>query len=466
MQPLLQFGERRMTATAPSRLPLSLCLGFGVGTIGVSIMLNTVTTFFPAFMSTVLGQSPEIAGYLLMGSKLFDAVIDLTVGAISDRTRSRWGRRKPFLLAGALLSAASFLMIFAPPPLSQGALVAWMIAALLVYSTAYSLFNVPYMAMPAELTGGFHERTRLVSWRTVFVSIGQLLAMAGTAALIRQGGGGAGGYATMGLVMALVIGGAMTATALAVPVQHGAPPRTGSFLPGPAQVRAIAANRPFMLLLGAKVFQFVAFASIASTGLLYMLNVLGVGYDGQIVLAVTQNVVSALTMPLWVRLGRRIGKRQTYLLGVLLFCATALSWLFADRAISDAAIIVRGIFSGAGSGAILLMSISMLGDTMAYDRAITGEGREALLSGTVAIVEKVSFALGVVVLGLFLRHFGYVPTTGGQIVAQPASAAMALTLGFAVIPMAAFAVNALFLWAYDLDEAKLAARSERAPAIA
>jgi GPH family glycoside/pentoside/hexuronide:cation symporter len=444
-----------MTATAAPRLPLSLCLGFGVGTVGVSIMLNTVTTYFPAFMSTVLGQSPEVAGYLLMGSKLFDAVIDLSVGSISDRTRSRWGRRKPFLMAGALLSAISFLMLFAPPPLSQSGLIAWMVGALLVYSTAYSLFNVPYMAMPAELTDGFHERTRLISWRTVFVSIGQLLAMAGTAALIQHGGSGAGGFATMGLVMALVIGGAMTATALAVPVQHGTPPRTGSPLPGPAQISAIANNRPFMLLLGAKVFQFLAFASIASTGLLYMLNVLGVGYSGQIVLAVTQNVVSALTMPLWVRLGRKLGKRQTYLIGVLLFCGTALSWLGADKGISDAAIIARGIASGTGSGAILLMSISMLGDALAYDRAITGEGREGLLSSTVAVIEKVSFALGVAVLGIFLHMFGYVATTGGHIVTQPISAVMALKLGFAVIPMAMFVINGLFLWAYDLDEGKL-----------
>lgn len=443
-------------ATLERRLPMSVCLGFGVGTVGVSIMLNAVTTYFPAFMSTVLGQSPEIAGYLLMVSKLFDAVVDVAIGTLSDRTRSRWGRRKPYLMAGALLSAGSFLMLFAPPALGQGGLMVWMIAALVIYSTAYSLFNVPYMAMPAELTQGFHERTRLISWRTVFVSIGQLLAMAGTAALIKHGGSGAAGYATMGLVMALVIGGAMTATALSVPILHGEAPRSGKHLPGPAQLRAIANNRPFMLLLGAKVFQFLAFASIASTGLLYMLNVLGVGYEGQIVLAVTQNVVAALAMPLWVKMGRRLGKRRTYLAGVVLFCGTALSWLLAGRDISQTGLIVRGVTSGAGSGAIILMSISMLGDTLAYDRLLTGEGREGLLSSTIAVIEKVSFALGVAVLGVFLRLFHYVPTTGGALVTQPDSAMLALKLGYAVIPMAMFAVNGLFLWAYDLDEAKMA----------
>jgi GPH family glycoside/pentoside/hexuronide:cation symporter len=444
-----------MMDAARDKLPLSICLGFGVGTIGVSIMLNAVTAYYPAFMSTVLGQSPEIAGFLLMVSKLADAVIDVTVGSMSDRTRSRWGRRKPFLLAGALLSTASFLMLFAPPVTGQGPLIAWMIAALLLYSTAYSLFNVPYMAMPAELTNGFHERTRLLSFRTVFVSIGQLLAMAVTASLIQRGGGGADGYFTMGLVMALIIGGAMTATALAVPVQHGEGVATSRHLPGLADLRSIARNRPFMLLLGAKVFQFLSFASIASTGLLFMLNVLGVGYDGQIILAVTQNVVVALSMPLWVRCGRRFGKRATYLAGVLLFCGTALSWLLADRSTATVGLVLRGITSGAGSGAIILMSISMLGDTLAYDRLISGQAREGLLSSTIAVIEKVAFALGVAVLGIFLRRFHYVPTTGGAIVEQPASAMLALQLGYAVIPMAMFAINGLFLWAYDLDEKKL-----------
>ncbi|WP_255418823.1 MFS transporter [Novosphingobium sp. THN1] len=234
-----------MSATAKdARLSIGVCLGFSVGTVGVSIMLNTVTSFYPAFMSTVLGQSPEIAGYLLMISKLADAVIDVVVGSMSDNARTRWGRRKPFLLAGALLSAVSFLMLFAPPVLGQGALMAWMIAALLIYSTAYSLFNVPYMALPSELTDGFHERTRLISFRTVFVSIGQVLALAGTAALVQSGGAGRGGYATMGLVMALIIGGAMTATALSIPVRHApracsAPPLTCRSCPNCARSDAI-----------------------------------------------------------------------------------------------------------------------------------------------------------------------------------------------------------------------------------
>jgi len=438
-----------------TRLSMGTCLGFGVGTVGVSIMLNTVTAYFPAFMTTVLGQSPEIAGYLLMASKLFDAFADVLIGRLSDNTRSRWGRRRPYLLAGAIISSASFLMLFAPPEMSDGALIAYMAAALILYSAGYSLFNVPYMTMPSEMTDGFHERTRLLSFRTLFVSAGQLLALAVTAALISSGGGGASGYATMGLVMALIILSAMTATFLATGnaatvERASATPR----LPG-GQIALLLKNRPFMLLVGAKIFQFLSFASIATTGLLFMLNVLGVGYEGQIVLAVSQNIAMALSMPVWVRLGRRIGKRSTYLVGVLLFCLGAVTWMLAERGIGTGGILLRGIVSGVGSGSLILMSVSMLGDTMAYDRALTGLHREGLLSSVIAVIEKTAFALGVAIVGYLLHLAGYIPTSGGQIVTQPDSAVRALYWGYAGIPLLMFLANGAFLYFYDLDERKL-----------
>ena len=311
----------------------SICLGFGVGTVGVSIMLNTVTAYFPAFMSTVLGQSPVIAGALLMGSKLFDAVADILIGRLSDRTRSRWGRRRPYLLVGAFVSAVAFLLLFAPPPMTDRVLVWYMAAALIIYSAGYSLFNVPYMTMPSEITQGFHERSRLLSYRTVFVSIGQLIGLAVTAALIERGGGGAAGYRTMGLVMMLIIFASMFATFLGTATAARVEPRDAPQLAG-SQLMLLARNRPFMLLAGAKVFQFLAFASSATTGLLFLLNVLHVGYGGQIQFAVSLNLALAGSMPVWVRIGQRIGKRNTYLLGVTLYCAAALSWLVADTSIT------------------------------------------------------------------------------------------------------------------------------------
>ncbi len=455
MSPVEPMAAEATPAGEVERLSIATCLGFGVGTVGVSIMLNAVTPYFPAFMTTVLGQSPALAATLLMVSKLYDAVADIVIGRLSDRTRSRWGRRRPYLLFGAVVSAASFLMLFTPPAMNDRWLIAYMAAGLVIYSTGYSLFNVPYMTMPSEMTDGYHERTRLLGFRMVFVSIGQLLAAAGTGELIRRGGGGAEGYATMGLVMSLIIFGAMTAaffgTARARVIERSHAPAR---LPG-GQLALLMRNKPFVLLATAKIFQFVGFASVSVTGLLFLLNVVHVGYAGQIQLALCQNIVTFLSLPFWVRLGRRIGKRRTYLIGVSLFVVGALSWLTAEPGLSTTGIWLRGVPSGLGAGAMLLMAISMLADTMAYDRRLTGLHREGLLSGIIAVIEKTAFAVGAAIVGALLTVAKYVPTVGGALVEQPDTAVRALYLGFALVPALIFSGNALCVYFYDLDERKL-----------
>jgi GPH family glycoside/pentoside/hexuronide:cation symporter len=445
-----------MTETAaatglPDRLPVKVCLGFGVGTVGVSIMLNAVTAYFPAFMSTVLGQSTELAGYLLMASKLYDAVADIVIGMMSDRTRSRWGRRRPFLLAGALVSALSFLMIFAAPEMGDRALMLYMLAALVLYSTGYSLFNVPYMAMPSEMTGSRYERSRLLSFRTVFVSLGQILAMAGTAAVISHGGGGAAGYLTMGWVMALVIG-----TAMALSFFGTAAAPVLAVAAGPVEKvaidwRAVWRNRPFCLLMGAKICQFLAFAGLATTSLLFMLNVLHLGYAGQMQLALAQNLSTGLSMPVWLWLERRMGKRNAYMIGIALMSLGSLSWLTVGASgVGTPGLILRGILAGVGAGGMILLSISMLSDALAHDREVTGLRREGLLSSITAVIEKASFALGVALVGILLNLAHYLPTRNGELVTQPDSAITALYAGYVGIPVLLFLCNAAFIFFYPL----------------
>jgi GPH family glycoside/pentoside/hexuronide:cation symporter len=278
--------------------------------------------------------------------------------------------------------------------------------------------------------------------------------MAGTAALISSGGGGAAGYRVMGLTMALVIGGAMvlsffgTARAphLDVAKRDGTPQLDRGAL------RLLIANRPFCLLAAAKVFQFLSFASVATTSLLFMLNVLQIGYTGQMLLAITQNVASALSMPAWLWLERRMGKRNAYLIGIAIMSVTSLSWLTAGAGIGTAELVIRGIASGVGSGGMILLSISMLSDTLAYDRELTGMQREGLLSSVIAVIEKTTFALGVAIVGFALSQAHYLPTRNGQIIQQPASAVTALYLCFAVVPVLLFAGNALCILFYRLGD--------------
>jgi GPH family glycoside/pentoside/hexuronide:cation symporter len=446
---------RESEAQAGQGLSVPLCLSFGVGTLGTAILLNTVTTFFPTLMATVLGRSTALAGLLLTVSKLYDIAADLAIGAASDRTRTKWGRRRPYLLAGAAVSAVSFLMLFAPPHLGPAALVAYMALALVVYSTGYSLFNVPYNAMPAEMTQGYHERTRLLSYRTFFAAVGQMAALGLAAWLIQKGGGGARGYGVMGAAMAAIVGATTLITFFGTASANRIEPWSGPRIGFGKAVVMLASNRPLVLLMGTKFLQFLALASATGGGLLFRLNVLKTGMNGQIELAVAQNVVTALSMPVWVWMGRRWGKKWTYILAIAIFGAGCMSWLWSGPGITLASMLIRAAVLGFGAGGMLLMSISMLPDVMEEDRRRTGMRREGVYSSLYAIVEKVGYAVGPALVGIYITASGYIPTTHGRIIVQPHTAVTALYMANSVVPAVLLLGSILMIWGYNIDERTL-----------
>jgi GPH family glycoside/pentoside/hexuronide:cation symporter len=443
--------------SAANRLSTLMSLGFGVGTVGVSALLNSVSIYLPALMATVLGQSTALAGMLITGSKIYDMGADLAIGAISDRAKTRMGRRRPFMLAGAILSTLVLPFIFAP----IGAGGPWMIpilaVTLILYSTGYSLFNVPYLAMPGEMTDSYTERTRLLSFRTLFVSVGQLLSIAGSAEILKLVGGGARGYAILGLTLAAIVlvsqSLTVIATARAKRVERHEGPKVGLR----TQIDLVLGNRPLLLLMGTKFCQLLALSTIVTTQLLFILNVLKAGYGGQLQLGLASNIAIAVSMPAWVRIARRLGKRRTYIAATLIYSMVTLSWLAASAAEPSAMLVLRGAIGGIGSGGMLLMGTSMLPDVMEYDRRRTGLRREGMFSSFYAIVEKFAYAIGPAIIGLYLTAAGYISTSRGKLVDQPHAAITALYAGVAVIPVVLALISVGLLLLYDLDEAKLKA---------
>lgn len=443
---------------AKSKLPTSLCIGFGIGSFGISILLNTTTVFFPAIMTTVLGQSAAVAGLLLTISKLYDAFADVGIGMLSDRVKSARGRRRPFLLAGALISAISFLLLFIPPKLSDGALILWMAMALIVYSTGYSLFSVPYVAMAGEIATTYHERTRLLSFRAFFISFGQIAASAGTAAIITWAGGGRLGYALMGCAAAVALMLSMSASYFGTakaPIVN-APEKKHGFTRREA-LATLASNRPFLLLMGIKLAQYMAISIISTTKLLFLLNVVKVGYGGLVNLTLVQNLVSAATVPIWAKIARHTGKRPAYLLATSTLGLVYLSWYWTDASITTTGLWLRGAANGVASSGTALLSVAMLPDVMEYDFRRTGLRREGIFSSVYTIVEKLGYALGAGIIGVLLARAHYLPTLQGNLVTQPASAVSALYAGASLIPAGFVCVSLVLMYLYPLDEKRLAA---------
>jgi GPH family glycoside/pentoside/hexuronide:cation symporter len=441
---------------------VSVCLAFGVGTVGTAVLLNTVTVYLPAFMATVLGQSVALAGGLLTLSKLYDVICDIVIGLASDRTQSRLGRRRPYMLAGALIGSLAFCLIFDPPFASGHALVWEMGLLLVLYSTGYSLFNVPYLALPPELAGDYHGRTRLLSFRTVCVSIGQFIALSVSGWILHAEGGGRAAYAIMGFTLAAVIILTELGTVFGL---HGS---TAPAIAGPSVARSIKSlaslfnNRPFCLLMAAKFLQLISISISFSTSLLFMLNVVGRGFLGQADLSLAQNIAIALSMPVWLKISHRLAKRRTAMLAIAIYAVATLSWLLAGHGESIAGIVGRGIVLGFGAGGIVLMASSMLPDVMEYDHLKTGLLREGVFSSCFAVIEKTAFATGPGLIGAYLAYAGYIPTFGGHIVVQPAYVLTALYIATAVLPAVTMLLSAVFLLFYALDNGTLIAMRRKA----
>lgn len=451
-------ADTARTAPASRGLPAAVCAGWGAGSIGVSVLLNTVSIYFPTLMVTVLGQPAALAGALMTGSKLYDAVADISIGAISDRTRTRFGRRRPYLILGGVVGALALLMIFVLPHPAGAWLPVFFAAALVLYSTGYSLFNVPYIAMASEMSDGYHERTRLFAFRMFFVSVGQMASLSATAFLVGWGGGGAPGYAVMGAVMAAVTLASMFTAFVAtagLPTLAPAPRRREALR---ENFRSLWGNRALVLLMATKFLQYVAVAVLITSQLLFLLSAIRVGYAGQVNLGLASNIAGAVTIPIWPKLARRIGKKQTFLLATLLLAAACASWLLARVGEPMALIALRGAAIGVLSAGMIVMGTSMLTDTMELDRQVTGLRREGVFSSFYAITEKVGFAIGPAVVGAYLSAAGYVSSTGGRLVAQPESAVHALYACLGVVAPALLVAAALTLSFYRLDEAALKPR--------
>ena len=141
-------------------IPQRIKMLWSAGALGVAFMMNTVAGFVLVYMVTVLKIEPALAGFIAFFPKIFDAFTDPLVGGWSDRLAVKGSRRRPFLLWGAILSSLSFFMVFATPIFeNQIFSVIFIFTSLMIFSFGYTLFNIPYLAMPAEMTDDYHERT-------------------------------------------------------------------------------------------------------------------------------------------------------------------------------------------------------------------------------------------------------------------------------------------------------------------
>ncbi|TDD80294.1 MFS transporter [Actinomadura rubrisoli] len=438
-----------MTETLPKRR----LLGYGIGSVGTGVFSAVPGLLLLYYLTDVLGVSAAVAGAVLVVPKAWDVLLNPIVGAASDREAVRTGRRTRLLLAGAVTLPVLFAAMFAVPVDSPGFAACWAGLAFLLAASAFACFQVPYVALPAEISALPAERRRAMAWRVVCLTAGILVAGGLAPALSDSAGGGRAGYALMGAVIGLAMGAAMITSALAT---RWIPSRPGDrSLRLGAALRTARGNRPFFALLGAYVAHTLAVA-VMLAGAPYVATYRLDDYGLTSAMFVCMVGPSAVAVPVWRRLSRRYGHVPCYLVALVLFAATAAALYPAITSGSTGAVLGLTALVGVCYAAVQLLPLSLLPETVHADAGRTGHAQSGAFTGLWTAAETGALAVGPGVFALILALVSFRSSSGGGSskdvfdapVHQPGSALTGLTAGFTLVPALLLLLSVPLLLAY------------------
>lgn len=431
-------ASRAPAAAPPSTVAIARLAAISVP---MTAAVQPVAAWLPAILARDFGFSLALVGTLYLAGQLLNSVLDPVVGTLSDRTRSRFGRRRPWIAAGGVLFIGGSAMLFFPPD-SIG--TGWLIAALTAYYTGLSLVSTPLLAWSGEIAPGYHDRTRVASTFTLLQSVALVaaLALAALAHHLRPGDG----RLQLTLFGVLVVASAVPALWLTLANRNDRPAENGiAPLSIGAALRAVGRNRLLLRVLASDA-AVRAGQGVRTTLLLFYVTFYLGRPEWAAGLFLFQYVFGTLAAPIWQRIGLRLGKRDTAILGEVLQTLINLSLVLTtpDRFwLVLLLTLAQGLTQGSGN----IMLRSMVADVADKHRAETGEECAGLYYSVFGLADKIGGALAAGIALPLIGWFGFDPKSA----ANPPEALQGLLLVFALGPAIAHAVSAAVIAGFSLD---------------
>ncbi len=437
---------------------------YGLGDWGTSASTAARSLFWLFFLVSVVGLPLEIARTIFIVGRVWDAVNDPLVGIISDRIDTRWGRRRPFLLFGAVPFGLSFILLFIVPPFEGEFALAFYYGFMFVIAdTMYTVINVPYSALTPELTEDYDERSSLAGWRIGTAILAALIA-GSTFKLLAEDILGAYFEPTMGLQSSLRLGYAITAALWSLTMSipplilfkvieepQRVPPDREPLRIGQT-FREVFSNRPFRLASLVYLLSFSTADIVITVFIWFAIFYVRVdrGFDS-IVVAIVLGI-GFLTIPLIVRLTRRFGKREAYIGSMVVFAASLLI-LGQTPPRGQFHLVVSAIFAGFGYGAVNVLPWAMVADVVEQDELKTGKRREGLYAGYLVFFRKLATAVSGFAATTLLAFAGFIEGTTGsrEFIEQPESALLTLRFLVGGLPTIMLVLAMITAWPYPLD---------------
>jgi glycoside/pentoside/hexuronide:cation symporter, GPH family len=405
------------------RLSLGTKLGFGVCDLGGNLFFTLIGFYALKYITDVTLLAPALAGTALLVGKIWDAVIDPFIGFLSDRTKSKLGRRRPWMLGGTVSLIFLMILMFTNPHIqSQGWLFMWIVCIYCLMVTAYSVINIPYGALTPELSPDYDEQTTLNAFRMSFAVIGTFCGAGLALMIVGMFTNVDMGWMVMGGVMGAIVSVTALITIITVKEPARAPAEAADQKGFLKTYAAALKNKPFMIALITYALHMCG-TSMIMAALAYYFDYIYAGAGNMQIALVCLLVPALACIPLWTVVSKKIGKRLAYNLGMALFAAAVITFFILGNGRGPIVIYVCMLFGGIGFSTNYVMPFAIIPDTVELDYAQTGVRREGAFYGLWNLIQQIGQAFGNAMVGWTLALFGYVAN-----VDQTASAKLGIRL--------------------------------------
>ena len=424
------------------RLSLRLKLLYSTGDLTTSAPLAVISFFQLYFLTDVAGLRADYAAWAVAAGRLWDAVNDPLFGMLSDRLRSRWGRRRVLLLFGAVPLGLCFALMWWVPALPPAGLAVYYAAVFILFDTAYTAVHVGYNALTPELTADYDERSSLNGYRMVYSIGGALGAIIVATVLGWQLTDARALYLSLGLGLGAL---AVLPPLIVFVVTAGREsPAPAHSLPPLAALRATLSNFPFQMVTGLYLLSWTTASLLSAVLVYYARYYLRVPAQANYFVLAAQGAAIAF-VPVSVWLARRLDKRRAFILGAAVWMAVLLG-IAALRPEQVAPAYALAVLSGFGIATAYVIPWAMVPDIIEHDQLRTGERREGAYYAYIAFFQKLGTGAALWAMGQALAWAGYV----GAQAEQPAAAVGAIRVLAGPVPAALLLGAIVFAWRYPI----------------
>jgi len=397
-----------MSTPEKDRLPWYTKLAYGSTDFGFAFTDSAIAVVYMIFLTNVIGLALEAVFVITLVRMTWDYINDPIIGFLTDRTRTRWGRRRPYLLFGIIPYGIAFAMLWWRPPFSSEiGLIVYYAVAWLIYDTILTFVSMPYFALTPELTQDYDERTSLTSYRMAFSIIGSLIAY--TAWLMVVGErtpANANHIFTVAAIFGAISALPMLFTFIATKEKRAYASQERPSLR--ESLKAVRSNRPFLFAAGIFLFTWTAVSIIEPTLLYFLKYRMNLPDDSADIVAGTIFISALVFLPMWLWISKKTDKRKSYIAGMLFLSAIMCSLIFIDPSLGFPAVLIMSALAGIGVSAIQVLTWAMIPDAVEVDELASGHRHEGIFYALVTLFRKISASVAVSLIPLVWKWSGYV----------------------------------------------------------